>query len=175
MDFNSFKLCYLSGGVAYFTTQDVQDQWGDDFDDAPYEHNAGTPYEPAIHHLANGIQQLSPRDWNPDGTPRWQLLQVHYTAGTQVQLLEPCEGHGNSPYSVQDINAKAIPWLRIRRWVPTQRDYVEDESLWAGASYEEFVRYIERLGGLVWVPRQGLGAVVTPAARPDLSFFPEKP
>ena len=28
----------------YFTS-DLENQWGDDWDDSPYEHNAGPPYE----------------------------------------------------------------------------------------------------------------------------------
>jgi len=30
-------LCYVSGPWAYFTTQALNKQWGDDWDDAPYE------------------------------------------------------------------------------------------------------------------------------------------
>lgn len=28
----------------YFTS-DIENQWGDDWDDRPYEHNAGKPYQ----------------------------------------------------------------------------------------------------------------------------------
>ena len=38
------KLCYLENNIMYFTS-DIENQWGDDWDDRPYEHNAGTPYE----------------------------------------------------------------------------------------------------------------------------------
>ena len=38
------KLCYLESSVMYFTS-DIDNQWGDDWDDIPYEHNAGKPYE----------------------------------------------------------------------------------------------------------------------------------
>jgi hypothetical protein len=40
-----FRLCYVNGPFAYFTTKEVSEQWGDDWNDAPYEHNAGKPYE----------------------------------------------------------------------------------------------------------------------------------
>ena len=36
-------LCYVDAPWAYFTTRRLSEQWGDDWDDAPYEHNAGTP------------------------------------------------------------------------------------------------------------------------------------
>lgn len=37
------SLCYVDGPWAWFT--DDPNQTGDDWDDAPYQHNAGTPYE----------------------------------------------------------------------------------------------------------------------------------
>lgn len=43
----AFKLCYLEGesqGFMYFT-DNFENQWGDDWDDAPYSCNAGEPYE----------------------------------------------------------------------------------------------------------------------------------
>ena len=43
-------LCYVKGPWAYFTTQPLKKQWGDDWDDAPYEHNAGEPYGPGYFH-----------------------------------------------------------------------------------------------------------------------------
>ena len=39
-----FKLCYVRHNILYFTDS-FEKQWGDDWDDAPYEHNAGEPYE----------------------------------------------------------------------------------------------------------------------------------
>lgn len=43
-----FKLCYVDGNnTAWFTTQPITGpnrQCGDDWDDSPYEHNAGEPY-----------------------------------------------------------------------------------------------------------------------------------
>ena len=38
------KLCYLENNIMYFTS-DIENQWGDDWDDRPYEHNAGKPYQ----------------------------------------------------------------------------------------------------------------------------------
>lgn len=39
-----YKLCYVEDNFAYFTN-DFENQWGDDWNDRPYEHNAGEPYE----------------------------------------------------------------------------------------------------------------------------------
>lgn len=39
-----FKLCYVEGNKAWFT-DNFENQWGDDWDDKPYEDNAGYPYD----------------------------------------------------------------------------------------------------------------------------------
>lgn len=39
------KLCFVKDGLAYFTTKELDAQWGDDWDDRPYEHNASPPYD----------------------------------------------------------------------------------------------------------------------------------
>ena len=76
------KLCYLEHNIMYFTS-DIENQWGDDWNDRPYEHNAGPPYE--------------------DGrTIKKIKFRGHYTM--------PCDFYLNSPYSVQDINNGAVPW-----------------------------------------------------------------
>ena len=66
----------------YFTS-DIENPWGDDWDDRPYEHNAGTPYETQT-------------------TVTTIKFRGHYTM--------PCDFYLNSPYSVQDINNGAVPW-----------------------------------------------------------------
>lgn len=58
------KLCYVSTVVehyenpvhlCFFTEDSLDDVWGDDWDDAPYEHNAGTPYAPCLTLFAIGV------------------------------------------------------------------------------------------------------------------------
>jgi hypothetical protein len=86
-------LCYVDGNFAYFTTQLLEDQWGDDCNDVPYEHNAGTPYEPQ------------------GGVLTWQIIKVAFDGS----FLLPSDNHLNSPYSVEGINMRRdIPWLRTR-------------------------------------------------------------
>jgi hypothetical protein len=85
-----FRLCYVDGAFAYFTTQKLSEQWGDDWNDAPYEHNAGEPYE-----------------WREgDKEPKWEILKVAF----EGSLRTPDSGVENSRYSVQDINKGQIAW-----------------------------------------------------------------
>jgi hypothetical protein len=85
-------LCYVDGPTAFFTTLPLDQQTGDDWNDAPYEHNAGTPYEWAEHR----------------GVPRYEIVEVAFTG----DWLVPSDGYSNCPYCVDDINAGAIAWLR---------------------------------------------------------------
>ena len=39
-----YKLCYVEGQKAWFT-DNFEKQWGDDWNDKPYECNAGEPYD----------------------------------------------------------------------------------------------------------------------------------
>ena len=160
----STALCYVAGNFAYFTTKPLSEQWGDDWDDAPYEHNAGTPYSPCWHnepgHRNNPNSKRGWRpgtqtpysagemcrcascvkDWGEDGTPKWEIIKI----GWDGDFSPPCENHTNSPWSVQQINSGAAPWL-FTRWAKTP------VSIPAGVSVEEFRRLIELGGGSVFI------------------------
>jgi len=115
MDYNA-KLCYVMDGVAYFTTQDLDKQWGDDWDDAPYEYNAGEPYEEEY----------------------YKIYKIHFD---KAALDTPCSDHHNSPFSVKDINAGAVAWLRH-----------PEGNLQAGATVSEFIEYIKKIGSNYYLP-----------------------
>jgi len=122
-------LCYVRGQWAYFTTQPLEKQWGDDWDDAPYEHNAGEPYE----------------DWQQKASPRWRIYKAAWDGGFD----EPCEGKLNSEWSVQDINRGAVPWLRTSRYSSGPKVCVL-----AGVGLDEFMRLVKDGGGRVYLPEQ---------------------
>ena len=125
---SEFKLCYVTYGWAWFTTAPLEQQWGDDWDDAPYEHNCGTPYE------------WYPRKVNPQEP--YKLLKVAFEA----QLDEPDEGYSNSPYSVRDINRGDVAWLR-----PSRYGHPENaKPIPAGVSLQEFRELIWLAGGNVY-------------------------
>jgi hypothetical protein len=94
----SFRLCYVDDNVMYFT-DNFKGIYGDDWNDKPYEHNAGLPYE-----------------WNDDETDEWNIEHHHghirmIAFEPSWYIRRPCDGYLNSPYSVEDINKGAIAWL----------------------------------------------------------------
>jgi hypothetical protein len=115
-------LCYVDKPWAYFTSKPLAEQWGDDWGDCPYEHNAETPYE------------------DEPG----QILKVAYDG----KFDEPCEWHsGNSPWSVERINQGACAWL-----VPARYGNAPPEArpIPAGVTIDEFRRLIALGGGKVY-------------------------
>ena len=71
---------------AYFTPRDLKDQWGDDWDDTPYEHGEKIPYD--------------------DGMV---IIQIPFYLPDSSRL--PCTGYDNSHYSVEEINMRAVAWI----------------------------------------------------------------
>lgn len=113
-----FKLCYVRSNILYFT-DNFAGQDGDDWDDAPYEHNAGTPYEFIEGRNDNGHRG-----------------HLRYIACLDLDAQEPCDYYVNSPYSVDSINKGAMPWL-------TTSSY---GNLMAGTTIEEAMRWLTKTG-----------------------------
>ena len=140
----NFKLCYIgTDNTAYFTTQDLDKQTGDDWDDAPYEHNAGVPYEPTMFHYVDGRKEKDPRDWNEDGTPKWEIYMLKFDP---YNMETPAYRAANSAYSVDSINAGAVAWLfghdnKTNKYV----------AIHAGASIEEFKQKVRQCGGKIYI------------------------
>ena len=92
-----YKLCYVKQKDDYlnlitlYFTNDMEKQWGDDWNDIPYEYNAGEPYE--------------------DETDVFSII----VNTNWEDVVTPCTKYFNSPYSVKDINKGIIPWITIPR------------------------------------------------------------
>lgn len=126
---SNYKLCYIDAPWAYFTSARLEQQMGDDWDDSPYEHNAGPPYE-----------------WNEHREcPRYTIKKIAYYS---ADLLEPCtycSNAGNSPFSTDSINAGNVPWLKTADWA--KEPHIQ---IFAGASIEEFKQKVWLAGGEIF-------------------------
>ena len=122
------RLCYVDGGCAHFTTQPLDKQTGDDWNDAPYEHNAGDPYE-----------------WSErDGGPKWEIHRRYWEGSFSTPADDAMT---NSRYSVDTINTGAVAWLRLH-----VQGASHDDHIWAGDTMSEFTRKILAAGGNVYAP-----------------------
>ena len=84
MTINDFKLCYFKNNFAYFTS-DFENQTGDDWNDAPFDSNAGIPYD----HKGTIVFKIA--------------LYGDFSSAQDDQYSRPT--------SVDDINKGFIPWL----------------------------------------------------------------
>lgn len=85
-----YKLCYIDENKAWFT-DDFENQWGDDWNDRPYECNAGEPYD----------------SWYKDGKKHKINHKTLYFETTEWET-KPCN---MGSFSVEDINKKAVAWI----------------------------------------------------------------
>lgn len=125
-------LCYVEHQWAYFTHAPLGSQWGDDWDDAPYEHNAGDPCDTAY---IDGSQQDA------------RIVRIAFDAELDTPASMAC---GNSQYSVQDINQLKVPWLQSPDYLSTRY------AIMAGTYLSVFKQMIQRAGGRVYVEESAL-------------------
>lgn len=122
-----YKLCYVRDNIMFFT-DNFERQWGDDWDDAPYEYNAEEPYD---------------RKYYTEYSDEWCRERgkgnIRFIAYKGYDIAEPKDGHWNSPHSVEMINQKAVPWLYCD----------EAGALFAGATMAEAKRWLKK-AGVLW-------------------------
>lgn len=125
------KLCYVDSETAapevYFTTAPLtgeHGQWGDDWNDAPYEHNAGSPYT-----WYESVQYPK---------PEYDVYVMRIWKGELSDAASLFGHHGNSWISVRDINELEKPWLMGK-----------GIAIWAGCTVTEFKELLEKAGGKV--------------------------
>jgi len=110
---------------AFFTPAELDKQWGDDWNDRPYEYNAEMPYDDYY----EGDTKV---ELNIIKVPFW----VPYDGGWEIRFPRDWT-HDNSPFSVQDINAGAVAWVFDSRTRTT---------IYAGCNPEEF---LEKIGQII--------------------------
>ena len=132
MSRKKYELCYINDQKAFFTGN-LKKQWGDDWNDTPYEHNAGDPYDDhglkAVFFEGNFI------------APEY-LYSMESTIMTPEVTYIPKYDQNNSDYSVDMINEKNVPWLVCTNNL---------DKIFAGTTIEEFADFIKRNGGKVYV------------------------
>lgn len=112
--------------VAYFTTIPLEKQWGDDWNDAPYEHNAGIPYDDIVYGRdENGKVFVESREDFP-------IYKVYFTPKNDVTMPMDYSYGGNSPFSVDMINKGAVAWL-----------FNGERGIQGGTTLPEFLKIIE--------------------------------
>ena len=114
---------------AFFTEMPLVDQWGDDWDDAPYEHNAEEPYD----HYYQG-----------DERKEHMIVKVPFYVrhdGFYVKLPRDY-AYDNSPFCVRDINAGAVAWIFARGM---ESKCIDGIAIQAGVNPYKFFERVDRI------------------------------
>lgn len=131
------RLCYVNERrhLAYFTTQDISQQMGDDWND-PLD-NSGEPYD----------------DYNNKDNPRWKVFYVTYDSTSLHGPDEEGRASRNN-MSVDDINkGMKAPWLSSATDWSGRAVTPNTISLYAGTTIYEFINELEREGIAYGIPR----------------------
>lgn len=115
----------------------LKNNGGDDWDDAPYEHNAGEPYN-YWSELIEDNEDIFKRKYK-----HHEIKHKVLYFETESNMILPCDNYLNSPYSVEDINKQAVAWI-----------HTDDFNILAGTTIENFIDILERHGGKVFLPKE---------------------
>ena len=148
MEIEEYKLCFVKSfdrvHVLYFTPFDARNVDGDDWDDKAYEHNAGNPYQAKIGNYKYTRNTLYDTEvWQDVGNELVRLIV--YDNDEDVTISSPCSGYLNSPFSVKDINAGEIAWLRVTKFLPNG----DSERIYVVAN-NDYKTVCQKLKGLVY-------------------------
>ena len=127
-----YRLFYIREPWAWFTDGKLEDVGGDDFNDAPYEHNASGPYEWAEFR----------------NVPEYSLLRIAFDS----EYDTPAER--NISVSVDAINRGDVAWLAWPSWSSDKRPAIQ-----AGTSLEQFKSLIRESGGSIFVEELGQSCI----------------
>lgn len=110
----------------YFTPRHMNEQWGDDWDDAPYEHNAEIPYDFYFN--------------EDDKIQYYTIYQIEITLDREHEPILPCDNYRNSPYSVADINSGKHAWI----YFEGSYKRCDGLSVQAGETFKEVMEKISK-------------------------------
>lgn len=134
-DLSQYELWYIDQHNKAWFTNMWEEQWADDADDVPYEHNAGDPYSEWSELIEDNE---NPRERKYIHHPI--LLKCLYFETNDWSEQTPCSNCCNSSYSVKSINNGAIAWLSTNTY-----------SIQAKTTMEEFIKTVKENGGKIYM------------------------
>lgn len=126
-----YKLCYVDGQKAWFT-DNFEKQWGDDWDDKPYECNAGEPYDCWLEQIPN-----KPPIYEKQYKSHQIKFKTLYFETNDWSEQKPCD---MGRFSVEDINKGTVAWVHTDKF-----------NILAGTEIEEFIKIIKENGGKIYM------------------------
>ena len=108
-----------------------------DWNDAPFECNAGEPYLPLVYHTTNGAR-LSKEGFDKHKIPKFRIYTITIPCDIMEKHYHRINNNGLISISVEDINNGITCWL-----VPT--DFDKNTVICAGCEIEDFILIFKEL------------------------------
>ena len=132
----------------YFTNN-LKEQWGDDWDDAPYEYNAEVPYD----HDTEILQVPICLDYfkllkGYANDEEYEIATKDYPNFHNVEVKFPRDwGGANSPFCIMDVNAGAVAWIFAT--LSEGRYVTESIAIHAGENPQKVMKKIKEINKLL--------------------------
>ena len=139
----------LDGYTHYlYFTNDLENQWGDDWDDAPYEYNAEIPYDDKTNIIVIPVTLMYSFLTNLDGdNDDYDKLFAKCPNYHYCDLRFPKDWGGiNSPFCVDDINGGAVAWI----YATLSKTYMKKHiAVHAGENPESVINKIDEINKML--------------------------
>ena len=140
----------LDGYTHYlYFTNDLENQWGDDWDDAPYEYNAEIPYDDKTNIIVIPVTLMYSFLTNLDGdNDDYDKLFAKCPNYHYCDLRFPKDWGGiNSPFCVDDINGGAVAWIYAT--LSNKRHVIKHIAVHAGENPESVINKINEINKML--------------------------
>lgn len=122
-------------GIKHGLQTILKSNGGDDWNDRPYECNAGEPYD-SWSELIEDNEDIFKRKYKHHSIKHKILYFEVYDWTDQ----RPCD---KGEYSVEDINKQAVAWVHTNEF-----------NILAGTTYENFIDIIEKHRGKIYLQKE---------------------
>jgi len=122
-------------GIKHGLQTILKSNGGDDWNDRPYECNAGEPYD-------HWLEEM------PHKPPVYKKTYERHEIKHKILFFEVDDWNDQRPcdmgrYSVEDINKQAVAWIHTDKF-----------NILAGTTYENFIDILEKNGGTIYLPKE---------------------
>jgi hypothetical protein len=133
------SLCYVDRNKLFFTTLPLEEQWGDNWDEEPYETKSSYPY--------------NEKDALGNDTISQYAMIIPERLVRKVTIVCPCDEWKQSPYTVEEINEGYEPWIKLFFDKDIKDPFLIELN--AGATIEEVSEVLTEVGiNLIEVKRE---------------------
>ena len=130
-----------------FFTDNLSEQWGDDWDDAPYEYNAGWPYNDVTDLICIPVSIIYSHIYRENEENDLPGISEMFKNYNNCVLNNPSDYGYNSPFSVDMINHSAVPWLWLAKY--DRNSLLEAVAINGGDTVVKVLASVDKMNELI--------------------------